>query len=479
MHRGTCRIIGALFIAGLCLAGALDLLWRQAGWIPPGRAYRDRWPPITLDSLLHGEAASDIETSLVQGSAFVNGPGAIYNEALWALLGRTGERIRVGRGGWIFLREQLAPLGRAELAGRIETVPGAFVAAARRLRETTGARVLVVLQPNRSRLYADTLPGVAPDPGRDRLRDAVVGALRESGTEVLDLSPAFERHRGDGGQPFYRDDHHWTWRGAEAAARAVAATLTAPGWAPAVNEPQAAPAWAPDPDRNRSLLQFLRFRRGSAAELPFIDQQERAVFSSSASERTSAPVMVLATSNGLYGFAEFLGVALQAPVAARVAAGKGALFPAHWLLAQDAADAGWRSPEVIVWEVPEYHLAARDELDVDLPSSAPGTPAVLVRADGRDLAGATVSLRTTRHVTRLVARLERPAERAELWLSVGRFGGVGRLRPIGAARTRDLLVIDGRGFARYVVQLERPAREVQLDLELPAVDVEIRWRPSS
>lgn len=478
MSRRAQRWVGILFVAGLCLAGALDLLWRLAGWIPPGRAFRDRWPPITVGSLLHGEAAGDIETALVQGSAFVNGPGAIYNEALWTFLGRTGERIRIGNGGWIFLREQVAPLSGAALARRIDAVPAAFVAAAQRLRDVTGARVLVVLQPNRSRIYADTLPRVTPDPGRDRLRDAVLGALREAGVEVLDLSADFERYRHGGGQPFYRDDHHWTWRGAESAARAVAATLTRDGWTPAVTEPQPSPSWVPDPERNRSLLQFLRFRRGSDAEQPFIDQQERAVFPQSAGERASAPVVVLATSNGLYGFAEFLGVALQAPVAARVAAGKGALFPAHWLLAQDLADPTWPRPEVIVWEVPEYHLAARDELDVDLPASAPGTPAVLVRADGRGLADATASFRTSRRVTTLVAELERPAERAELWLSVGRFGGVGRLRPIGNARTGDLVVIDGRGPVRYVVELARPAREVRLELALPVVGVEVRGHPS-
>lgn len=478
MSRGAHRLIGIMFIAGLCLAGALDLLWRLAGWIPPGRAYRDRWPPVTVESLVHGEAAGDIETALVQGSAFVNGPGAIYNEVLWALLGRTGERIRIGRDGWIFLREQVAALPSPELARRIESVPAAFVAAARRLREATGARILVVLQPNRSRLYADTLPQVRPDPGRDRLRDAVVGALRGAGIEVLDLAPVFERQRRDGGQPFYRDDHHWTWRGAETAARAVAATLTRDGWTPGVTAAQAAPAWVADPERHRSLLQFLRFRRGSAAELPFIDEQPRAVFSWRADERASAPVVVLATSNGLYGFAEFLGVALQAPVAARVAPGKGALFPAHWLLAQSADGRDGVPPEVIVWEVPEYHLAARDELDVELPARAPGAPAVLVRVDGRDLADAAASFRTTRHVTRLVAALERPAARAELWLSVGRFGGVGRLRPVGAARTGDLLVIDGRGPVRYVVELERPALEVQLELDLPVVDVAVQGGPS-
>lgn len=97
-----------------------------------------------------------------------------------------------------------------------------------------GIELFVVLVPSRIQVYPDRIPGVAPQPesfaGVGPGYARVLRALADAGVEVIDLLPAlagarYDRSGEDDERVFLDYDHHWTPRGAEIAAKVIAARL--------------------------------------------------------------------------------------------------------------------------------------------------------------------------------------------------------------------------------------------------------------
>lgn len=149
-----------------------------------------------------------------------------------------------GRGDWVFW-----DANRALDAWRgVDPLPPETVEAWRRLLEdrrdfvrSRGARFLVVLVPGKAHIYSEYLPRGVERHGPSRY-ETVLAALERSDVEVLDLRPALRAAKsGDSGDDtlYYRLGFHWTTRGAQVGAAAIARRLApgVPGLGPPLEGP--------------------------------------------------------------------------------------------------------------------------------------------------------------------------------------------------------------------------------------------------
>lgn len=163
----------------------------------------------------------------------------------------SGPKVVQGLQGWLFYRPDIRCLlepDRVDLPGNegawIKPSPGvtqreSVFHTIQRIRgqfQARGIRLLVVPVPGKPAVYPDrvtrragNLKGV-PSPAQDLLSD-----LNKTGIEAVDLFTLFhqERQKTGGADLYLATDTHWTPRGAQLAARAVAAKVLAMGWKPA------------------------------------------------------------------------------------------------------------------------------------------------------------------------------------------------------------------------------------------------------
>lgn len=137
----------------------------------------------------------------------------------WALFGSGGPQVRVGCADWLFLQEELRPWPDAEASQRAR-VEG-IIRVARRL-EAEGIAVILAVTPDKARVHAEQLCGNAYAAQSVNRHAEVVAALRASGLRLVEWLPLFDRAKADG-PVYWRTDTHWNHRGAEIAARALAA----------------------------------------------------------------------------------------------------------------------------------------------------------------------------------------------------------------------------------------------------------------
>lgn len=178
--------------------------------------------PVTWHAFLKGETTADIASSLsaaplpVQAAHVQRGLG-------WDVLGDLGPRVRQGCPGWLFLADELRvhPHGAADMVARADVL-----AQVRDGLRERGIGLLVVTVPDKSRLEAAHLCGLARAPAMEgRLHDWS-GLLAQRGIDSLDLTAVLEAAQQQAAQPvFLRTDTHWNELGASAGADAVGAAV--------------------------------------------------------------------------------------------------------------------------------------------------------------------------------------------------------------------------------------------------------------
>ncbi|MGE5466867.1 MAG: alginate O-acetyltransferase AlgX-related protein [Ignavibacteria bacterium] len=139
----------------------------------------------------------------------------------YGALGDLGPRVRAGCDGWLFLADEFelhpeASEARALRAGIVKRV--ASLLAERHIG------LVVAVVPDKSRVEARHLCKLRR-PGEHAGRmERWLTDLRSLGVDAVDLAPALLNARDES---FLRTDSHWNEAGADAAARAVAASLRA------------------------------------------------------------------------------------------------------------------------------------------------------------------------------------------------------------------------------------------------------------
>lgn len=138
-------------------------------------------------------------------------------------------RVIAGEDGWLFLASELRHLARGTAWIRPETPPEPAHAdplpALRLLKQQLnelGIPLLVVPVPPKAAVHPEALPGEPFPPAAGP--DPFVARLQAESFHVVDLYSLFLETR-DREQVYCKTDTHWSPRGAELAAAAVAATL--------------------------------------------------------------------------------------------------------------------------------------------------------------------------------------------------------------------------------------------------------------
>jgi alginate O-acetyltransferase complex protein AlgJ len=144
-----------------------------------------------------------------------------------------------GVDGWLFFRKEISYMLAGDLSNQPDDKkPLPPIVAINKLCKDSGINLLFVVVPNKSEVYFEKLsPFIQPSPplinpyGRKFLRE-----LQESGVEVIDLLPLFLKAKRDDQksfEPLYqKQDTHWTNRGLQIAAMAIADRIKQYTWFP-------------------------------------------------------------------------------------------------------------------------------------------------------------------------------------------------------------------------------------------------------
>jgi hypothetical protein len=202
---------------------------------------RDGERPRALDVFFQPPTVRNLrayEHSLEQTSIVVKHlrPWVQYIE--WMFLGDAGEKVVVGRHGWLFYRESVRYVTERQ-TGALPTDAPDPLPAIRSFRDelqARGIRLIVVPVPNKESVYPEMLAAraqitgvVVCEPTR-RLLDQ----LEQAGIEHVDLFEVFHRamaegSRSDPGPLYLVQDSHWSPEGARLAAGVVARRALDPG----------------------------------------------------------------------------------------------------------------------------------------------------------------------------------------------------------------------------------------------------------
>lgn len=199
----------AFLLAGLActlwamfVSGKVDLLPEKISW----------------DDIRNGEITHRIAKELAN-VPFAKRAADLERAASWLAIGDTGSRVRQGCPGWLFIADELTlhPHAAANAEARAHKVSALSEQLGKR-----GIQLLVAVVPDKSRIAADQLCGIARSAQLNTRAQAWQATLQASGVAVLDLAPQLQPL---GSAAFLRTDTHWSEAGADAAAQAIAARI--------------------------------------------------------------------------------------------------------------------------------------------------------------------------------------------------------------------------------------------------------------
>jgi hypothetical protein len=174
------------------------------------------------------------DKSLEDSSVTVRALRPWMQAAQFLALREAGEKLLVGRNGWLFYQPGVAFLTQRPKS-RDSTLRDALAAVVhfRDQLALRGIRLLVMPAPNKESIYPDMLARFAVPPNRiigEETR-SFVAQCENAGVEVVDLFALYRAARQTSAIPLYLpQDSHWSPAGMELAAAAVADRILARGW---------------------------------------------------------------------------------------------------------------------------------------------------------------------------------------------------------------------------------------------------------
>lgn len=145
--------------------------------------------------------------------------------------------VVVGRDGWLYFAPELRHLAAERYWGKIAGEdPTPAILDFKTQLESVGIELLFVPVPAKAAIYPQYLPGVDPalraraDARLDPVDRDFLEHLRGQGVEVLDLAVPFLAQAEKGAPLYCRQDTHWSPRGVEVAARAIAEQVAGRPW---------------------------------------------------------------------------------------------------------------------------------------------------------------------------------------------------------------------------------------------------------
>lgn len=376
-HAWTIAILFVLTIGGVLPLGSALEWWQRDS--TESRVAIAEAPDVSWSALRTGEFTPAADRFLEDRSWLAQETVPFYRSWMWRGLKRTSPHVVMGSSGWLFLTDRV----RAHSVGSYEAWRRDSVEEIVRVGEECrgrGVRLHVVLIPDRWRVAPDALYGkkAAVPAGQLANLESLAKELLGAGVPTTSLLPVLLRAENSGARVFYRDDHHWTSRGAEISMLALSRELrrryrlplgclhSGVGHADACEEETATTRIDVNAPSPSSIWRKLGF--SDAVGAGWRDPQPRVFFREDRDDRRGpsrgpsggrAQIAYVSSSFGQWNSPEFLERALGLPVEGHVSVGRGSGYGmTAWLAEQEADEL---DTKLVVWEIPEYHLRPTSE----------------------------------------------------------------------------------------------------------------------
>ena len=287
------------------------------------------------------------------------------NSVRYLLTGSGGEQVRVGKDGWLFLTEELRydSGGAAHLAARAQ-----MLGAAARSLDKQGVKLVIVLVPDKARVYASKLASGHYPAYNDARYSNSLNAFQSQGVTVVDLLKPLA-HAAASQEVYYRTDTHWNQFGAQVAAAAVAATVKQMQLELEGTSFTSTPSGV-EAERPGDLIRLMGLEAVPTALAPRADREAPITTRQTSVDAPTGlfgdagvPVVLTGTSYSLRAnFIGFLQQALSAKLLNAAKDGGGFLLATTQYLKDEAFRSA--KPKLLLWELPERFLYK--ELDEEL-----------------------------------------------------------------------------------------------------------------
>ena len=174
------------------------------------------------------------EKEMEDSAAFARASRPWIQYAWFKAFGDAGEKVLVGRDGWLFYRPDVRYLVEQPAgpeANNLQDPLDAILDFQRQL-QVRGINLLVVPMPVKPSLYGGKLTRRLDDASPMQSPTlSLMERLNSAGVETFDLFDQFRSSSARAGQPYYlARDTHWLADAAEMAAEAVGSKIVAEGW---------------------------------------------------------------------------------------------------------------------------------------------------------------------------------------------------------------------------------------------------------
>jgi len=218
-------------VAAAVLAASVPLF--HFGWHlvlghtePPVRTRGQIAPPeATWATLQNGEWMLAEQRHLREASPVAWWLRGQWNETLFRLSVPQSAAVQIGSDGWLFSRPTVFPDARTFAARSVRRA--AVFSELRDLVRTAGAELMVVIVPDKARVYPEFTNAPDAIARKAPLYGQVLQELRDAGIATVDLAAAMAAAKAAAPQDllYYQRDTHWRPLGALAAARAIATAI--------------------------------------------------------------------------------------------------------------------------------------------------------------------------------------------------------------------------------------------------------------
>jgi alginate O-acetyltransferase complex protein AlgJ len=291
---------------------------------------------------------------------------AAANSIRLAVTGGTGEQVRAGKDGWLFLTDEIRSESGSDshMRTRID-----LLATVSNLLGQQGVKLVVLLVPDKARVHSDRLlTGRYPTSNESKYQQAI-DQLSEKDVTVVDILTPLRKQAANT-DVYYRTDTHWNQLGARIAAHAIAVSV-GNMHIPLQTVMFESRADVAPTERAGDLIRMIGLESAPSFLRPRNDDEAAVTTTQASPDQPSGlfgdagvDVVLTGTSYSLRGnFHGYLQEALSTKVLNGAKDGGGLLQATKQYLTDEAFKTS--KPKVLIWEIPERFLQAKLDGEYD------------------------------------------------------------------------------------------------------------------
>ncbi len=340
-------------------------------------------PTLSFSKLRNGEFGVDLEKTMKNSSYLSEVTSKNYKSFIEKIVKRPNKNVLIGEDDFLFLKKETDELPAIYLEEKVSKITK-NLALYNDLFEKNGIKLILVILPNRSRLYKELayknkeIPEV-----RKKSFLKVLDELKGKNIDFIELSPFMINASKELKDPvFFRIDHHWTWRFVEWLTPRLLSELSL-----SLNEEIINPKkifdikWTTIVNEHDKILRKLGYARNLVPNR-FKHKQEVPVFSPDRDKlqiNAENKLLMVSSSYGRYGVVEHFSNKLGYAMPYYIGRGKGPLWGMNAAIQRNISQ-GYKygKPKAVMWILSESEVLKMDDIlnipkvaDVDKLKSAP------------------------------------------------------------------------------------------------------------